>query len=491
MTVPFNTIPNTIRCPLFYSEMDNSKAGTFSATYRALIVGQVLSDSEAVIDEPVYIANSEKAKNKFGQGSQLAQMVESYIDNNSSVEVWCLPIADPSAGTAAEGTFTVSGIATEAGVLNLYVYDTVVQVGIGEGDTDETVAKSIEMAINANPNLPVTANASEGSVAVTAKHKGLLGNDIILSINAGGEMNGEKTPAGLTVGITQPKNGAGNVTLTNAIANLGEEQYNFIVSAFTDMTSLKEFSKHTNDKTGTWSYSKQLYGHVWAAYRGTVSDAQTLGASLNDQHLSILPINGTSTPIWCVAAAVAGASATSIAADPARPLQTLPLVGVSAPSRTDRFILSERETLLKNGMSTYTVVNGTVQIERIITTYQKNGYGQADNSYLSVETLYTSAYILRYLKSVITSKYGRHKLADDGAKFGEGQAIVTPKIIKAELIAAYQSLEDLGLVENEEDFKAGLIVERNANDRNRLDVLFDPDYVNQLNVFALLNQFRL
>ncbi|MBQ8465716.1 MAG: phage tail sheath subtilisin-like domain-containing protein [Alphaproteobacteria bacterium] len=491
MTVPFNTIPNTIRCPLFYAEMDNSKAGTFSATYRTLILGQVLSNSSAVVNEPVYISSKETAKNKFGQGSQLAQMVESYLKNNSSVEVYCLPIADPASGTAAAGAFTISGTATEAGVLSLYVYDTVVQVGIGEGDTADQIATAAAAVINANADLPVTAAASEGSVTVTAKNKGICGNDIILSVNLLGETNGEKTPAGVTIGTTQPTGGAGNVTLATAISNLGEEQYDFIISAFTDATSLTALREYMNDATGAWSYSKQLYGHVWGAYRGTVSAAQTLGAGLNDQHLSILPINGTNTPIWCVAAALAGASATSIAADPARPLQTLQLNGVSAPSRTNRFTLTERETLLKNGMSTYTVVNGVVQIERVITTYQKNGYGQADNSYLSVETLYTSAYVLRYLRSIITSKYGRHKLADDGTKFGEGQAIATPKIIKAELIAAYQALENLGLVENEEDFKAGLIVERNINDRNRLDVLFDPDYVNQLNVFALLNQFRL
>lgn len=49
---------------------------------------------------------------------------------------------------------------------------------------------------------------------------------------------------------------------------------------------------------------------------------------------------------------------------------------------------------------------------------QENAYGVADNSYLDSETLHTSAYVLRRLKSVITSKYGRHKLANDGTRFG-------------------------------------------------------------------------
>ncbi|HGP1815771.1 TPA: phage tail sheath C-terminal domain-containing protein, partial [Salmonella enterica] len=48
-----------------------------------------------------------------------------------------------------------------------------------------------------------------------------------------------------------------------------------------------------------------------------------------------------------------------------------------------------------------------------------------------------------------------------------------------------------GIVENFELFQQHLIVERNASNSNRLDVLFPPDYVNQLRVFAVLNQFRL
>ncbi|MDY9036737.1 phage tail sheath C-terminal domain-containing protein, partial [Escherichia coli] len=46
-------------------------------------------------------------------------------------------------------------------------------------------------------------------------------------------------------------------------------------------------------------------------------------------------------------------------------------------------------------------------------------------------------------------------------------------------------------VENYELFKQYLVVERDASDPNRLNTLFPPDYVNQLRVFAVVNQFRL
>lgn len=491
MTVPFNNIPSTVRVPLFYAEMDNSKAGTFSATYRALIIAQTLKGSSEEIGHAVYVSSAAQGKNRFGAGSQISQMIEAYIKNNKSVEIYALPLSDPKSGAAATGSITVTGDATASGTLSLYVYDEIVQIGIGEGDSAATVASAIAADINAFSDLPITATANTGVVSIIAKHKGIIGNDIKIALNLGGEANGESTPSGISIVINAMSGGSGNPEISEAIANIGEEQYDFVISGFNVASILKELSAYMNDKTGNWSYLKQIYGHVWTAFRGGVAECQTFGNSYNDQHLSVMGMEGSISPIWSIAAALAGSAATSIAIDPARPLQTLTLEGISAPAVANRFTVTERETLLKNGISTYSVNSGKVMIDRVITTYRTNAYGQADNSYLSVETMYQSAYILRYLRGIITSKYGRHKLADDGTRFGEGQAIVTPKIIKAELITAYEKLMNEGIVENAEEFKKNLIVERNQNDRNRIDVLFTPDYVNQLNVFALINQFRL
>lgn len=50
---------------------------------------------------------------------------------------------------------------------------------------------------------------------------------------------------------------------------------------------------------------------------------------------------------------------------------------------------------------------------------------------------------------------------------------------------------DAGLVEDTEEFKNELIVERNADDVNRVDVLLPPDLLNQFRVFAAKTEFRL
>ena len=265
MPISFNTIPSTLRVPLFYAEMDNSKAGTFSATYRALLCGQISNTLYADVDKPVLISSADQAKSKFGPGSQLAQMVEGYFSNNTSVELWCLPVSDPTSGVAATGSISVTGTATAAGTISLYIYDELVQIGVDENDAAADVATNIAAAINADKDLPVTAEASESTVSVTAKHKGVIGNDIKVALNLGGDANGEATPAGLTISVNDLSSGSGNVELDDAIANLGDEQYDFVVSGWTVKSVLDGLSAYMNDKTGNWAYLKQLYGHVWAA----------------------------------------------------------------------------------------------------------------------------------------------------------------------------------------------------------------------------------
>ena len=46
-------------------------------------------------------------------------------------------------------------------------------------------------------------------------------------------------------------------------------------------------------------------------------------------------------------------------------------------------------------------------------------------------------------------------------------------------------------MENIDEFLENLIVERNATDVNRIDVLYPPNTVNQFRILALLAQFRL
>jgi phage tail sheath gpL-like len=194
-----------------------------------------------------------------------------------------------------------------------------------------------------------------------------------------------------------------------------------------------------------------------------------------------------------MAAAYTAKAQRALSNDPARPLQTLQLNGTLPAKLHDRFNFIELNSLASSGLAIQKCWEGSgmSQIAREQTTYQLNLYGQGDDAYELVTTLATLAAVLRNQRHAITSKYPRHKLANDGTRFGPGQAIVTPGIIKAELISQYRQDEWNGLVEDTRNFKRFLLVERDPNNPNRLNVLYPPDLINQLRIFAVLAQFRL
>ncbi|WP_188260869.1 phage tail sheath subtilisin-like domain-containing protein [Azospirillum tabaci] len=492
MSVGFSSIPSNIRVPLFYAEVDGSQAGYFTQDQRALLIGQMLPAGAATAGVPVQVSSADQARALFGAGSMLALAMAAYRINDDFGEVWCLPLADDGAAVAATGTVALTGTATAAGALSLYIAGKRVQQGVATGASGATVATALAAAINANTDLPVTAAADTGTVTLTAKNKGPLGNDIDLRLNYRGAQGGEATPPGLTAGVTAMTSGATAPSLAAGLAALGDEPFDFIACPYADTSSLDAIKTLMDDQTGRWSWSRQVFGHVFGAKRGTVSELSTFGNLRNDPHATVIGYSASPTPPWEWAAALTAQAAKSLRADPARPLQTLPLVGVLAAPVPSRFTLSERQILLFDGVATHMVgADGTVRIERAITTYQKNAFGQPDPSFLDVETLFTLATIIRRMRNAITTKFARHKLANDGTSFGAGQAIVTPKIIRAELIAQYSEMESLGLVENMAAFKANLVVERDSTDPNRINVLYPPDLVNQLRVFAVLAQFRL
>lgn len=489
MAISFDEIPSTIRTPFVAIEFDASAArGNRPALqpYKALLIGQRLSAGSVAADVPTRISSLKQAETSFGAGSMLHQMAGAWFANNTFSELWAVALNDDAAGVQAEGEIMLSGTATESGTMYVYVGGHRIKVAVTSGDTATTVASALAAAVSADSSLPVTASASTGTVTFTAKHKGEFFNEVDLRISY---YAGEAIPAGLSATITAFSGGTTNPDIAAAFAAIGDEQYNIMVMPYLDGANLATFKAEMDERFGPM---KQAEGLGFAAKNESLATLQSFGDSLNTQHLSVMGCYKVPTAPFEVAAAVAAVVTYYGNIDPARPFQTLQLKSVMAPAVEDRFTQSERNSLLFDGISTFVVgSDSTVRVERLITTYQETASGAADDSYLDVETLLTLGYLRFDLRNYILAKYPRHKLASDGIRVAPGQAIVTPKLIKAELITKFRGWEEQGLVENFDQFKKDLVVERNAADPNRLDVLLPPDLINQLRVSAIKVQFRL
>jgi phage tail sheath gpL-like len=503
--ISFSNIPENLRVPLFFAELNNSQANTLqSGQKRALLIGQMTSAGAGVANVPVLAQGGTPDGNGqmadavtlAGAGSMLALMAGKYRLNDSFGEVWYLPLADDGAAVAAVGGLLFTHVATAAGTLNLNVGDVLVQIAVTATMTLAQLATAMTAAINANVNLPVTAvvdtvTPNPDKVIITAKNKGLSENDIPLVLNAGGIQAGQQMPTALAITVTAMAGGTTNPSLTAGLAALGDKAFDGVIMPYYDATSLNSLQTFFNDQTGRWAWSQQIYGHGFTAMVGTVGTAQTLGLTRNDQHMTILAQNGSLTPHWLWAPAYSASALVALRADPGRPMQTLVINGVSAPGVTSQFLLSDQNTLLWSGISTFNVGDGgVVTLSKLITTYQENAFGQPDDSYLGIETMFQLMFLLQDLAIYVTSNYPRCKLAASMSRIPPGSFIVTPAQIKQDLIGHYSDLVNAGQAQDLADFAANIQVEQNAQNPNRVDVLYVPTVMNQLNVFAALVQFR-
>ena len=490
-SISFNTIPESIRVPLFWAEMDNSKANKARQAKRALILGQTLATGSAVAGTPYIITSVNQAIALFGHESMLVAMVNKYRKSDLMGEMWVIPQAEPPAGVAATGTITVTGPATSSGTIALYVGAQVVYVLVLAGDSATVIATAIATAINAVAGLPVAAASAAAVVTNTCRWKGLTGNDLVVQHSFRGVAGGEQLPAGVGLTCTPMTGGTGVPSLGASIAAMGDEEYDYIVSPYTDAASLDALRDELSTAAGRWSYARQIYGHVYTALRGTVGSLVTAGLQRNDEHNSLAGFEtDVPNPAWEYAAAYGARNAVFLNAKVSRPTQTGELVEILPPRQGKRFTALERQMLLNNRIATSYYSGGVQRVERAITTYGVNPQGQPDDSYLDSETMHQSAEFLRRMRAV-SNKFGRHSLADNGTPIQPGSGVVTPAVLAGEYDAEYLRMVEDGLCENFELWQRYRRVERNPNNPNRVDVFFAPDYVNQLRIIAAINQFQL
>lgn len=491
MTISFNNIPITLRNPGRYIEFDNSRAvqGLSGMPHKALVVGQVKTTGTGTkaVETLVYIPSGTAAEEYFGVGSQVAEMCKTFKKANPYTELWAIALADDGAGVASAGKVTITGTAaTEDGTLDVYVGGHHLSIPVTTGDTPTVVGAALDAASDADSTIPAIGVNNAGDVTFTSRWKGANTLGIDIRVNYA---TGQKTPAGLTVAVTPMASGATDPDYDDALTAMAAEQFHTIILGTNVAAEVEKIEDELADR---WGPLQQIEGHVFVAKNDTQGNLTTYGNARNSPHSTVLGLPSLPTPFWLSAANVGAVDAYQCQVDASRPRQGLELTEIMAPEGDDRFTFTERSVLLTDGIATTTVdSSGAVRIERLITTYQTNDLSVADTSYLDVETMRNLAQLRYTLNAWIALKYPRHKLADDGNIFGEGVAVVTPSVIKSEILAWFKAQMSLANVENFDQFKEELVVERNESDPDRVDALIPTDLINGFRVFAGQMQFLL
>ena len=503
--ISFNNVPTNLRTPGVFGEVDASKAvsGLAAIPHKVLIIGQKLASGTVPYDTVVALSRTGLADGFFGLGSEEARMANVFKENNNNTEVFGIVIGSGIAGAGAETTLDfsaqLSNIFSGAETMHIMFNGTNIDFNITSGMSGGQVASLVASTINSPTytGLPMRAAMSAvagsmGNLTFSALQSGTLGNDLDIRHNY---FVGQSFPVGFSGDLSTPVFSGGSVDpdLEDVWAVIGGDRYNYIIQPWKDTPNLLSLE---TEMARRFLPLNDLQGHAFTGSRSTLSAASTLGNSRNSPHNTIMPAFDSPTDPIEWGAALGAQAAAKLNADPARPLHFLKLTGILPPPKENRFIQSEQNILLFDGMATWIVDSGgNVLIERCITTYQTNALGTPDPTFLDVQTLATLGELRDQYKIRMQNRFiiPRFKLADDGNPIPPGAPIATPSTIKQETIALFTQLgpSGAGLIENLEEFIAALIVERDLTDRNRVNSLLAPDLINQFRVLAGLFQFIL
>lgn len=488
--ITFSSIPVDYRVPGAYIEIDHTRAvrGLPQAPHQMLVLGQRLATGIKAAGELVKVTRKEDGVNYFGRGSMLAQQIEAALLVNPYTECYALALDDNAAGAFASGTITFTGSPTESGTLNLRIGGRAVPVAITAAQTVAQIATNVAAAITADADGAVTANSAAGVVTITSRHKGAEGNDIDIRLNY---YQGEVTPKGLVAVIVAMAGGTTNPDVTAAITAMSSIAAYSILMAWTDAANMALMEAELALR---WNGMQMRQGHVFGHKNGSYATLSSYGGTRNSPHSTFSGLNKSPTLPWVISAQMGAAVEFSGANDPAIPFRSISLPSVMAPKESDRFIETERNLLLHDGISTIVFdQSGAATVEQVITTYQQNTFGIEDISLLKLNTKWTVDYIRYAFRVAILRDYPRHKLAGDDVLelIQPGQAIATPKLIRNTLIGMATQLVRAGIMEDLPQFIKELIVVRSEADPNRVNAILPSNTVNQFDVFAASVQYIL
>jgi len=502
ITISFNEIPYNLQVPGTFVEIAPNYDQSGLVAYPAKVCLLCPGTSAATITPlvPVQVFTPQQGALLLGAGGIGARMVAAFIRANPWTSLYVLGL--PPAGGSAAATWTVlttiaATLTGVAGPLNLYIggkqYSYTVTPGV---DTSATIATGLAAAINSDPFCNVTASAGSVSITLTSRDRCALANqlDVRWNLNPGDQIPGGSTSGtpNLTTTITNLATGAGVPSVANAFAAIPTTWFTHFVCPFNDSTSLSacstEMLRRFNSMSG--GLDARCFSYVSLANL-TLLLAVTSG--MNSQFISVFGMQNEPTAPWEMAALIGGVAVFNLVNDPARQLRNLVLPGAVAPQTADILTETERQQMLTGGMATLIAgSDGSVRIERAVSTYQYAPGNIPDTSWMDIMTAETMSRIRYDWISYVGLIYPRNKMSADGTLGAEyDPAVVTPRRMSSTWGARCNLYEKLGWIQNSQASVAASVFMLDATNPNRMDARQQIQIMNNLMILAGQMQFAL
>ncbi|MEE6042710.1 phage tail sheath subtilisin-like domain-containing protein [Avibacterium paragallinarum] len=459
--IEFEHIPTSLRMPGVFSEYNAQNAvSTLPTNEQNVLIIAPMVGGDTAYSAPVPIYSDIDAKNAFGAGSWGHLMARIAIQNNPMIRLTAIGLKDNSSGVAATGSLTLNGTATGVGVIKAMIGGVEYAISVAKSETASDLATRLSAVINAGEYCPVTASVSTATLTLTAKCKGEIGNEIELSV--------QSTAQGISAEARAFASGSQNADIAPALASVAGSHYHIIISPFADDKNATALRNHL-ELVASPTEKKPAIGVL--GWRSTMAAGTTYASKINANRITCAWYKGAVEANALLAAGYGAVIASE--EDPARPLNTLELKGLTPVDATQTPLKTEINQALFNGLTPITVVNHRVQIMRAITTYTKNPANVDDPAWLDLTTIRTMDYVRKAVEQRVALRFPRSKLSKR-----------TPPKVRSEILDVLYRLENQEIIENVDEHKDKLLVVRNGQDPNRLDTQIPTDVVNGLHVVA-------
>lgn len=269
--------------PRLNFNLQNADVEVGVSEQRMLLIGQMIEDGTATEKTLIQdIPNDNSWETLFGKKSILAGMVRQARELcklcQYQVRIDAIPLNDAGSAQASTGKIAFSGTATATGTFEIVVgseYNHKYSIDIVKDDSAENIGTKLKDLITADEKAPFEASAEAGTVTLTFKNKGTVGNDTTIYCKG--------IVAGITVTLTKFSGGATDPEVNEEVLNLiSGARYQEIVMpveyGLDKITAMLDSRFNTNNKI--------LDGALYVNKSDTLANHKSTLKPLNCAHLN-------------------------------------------------------------------------------------------------------------------------------------------------------------------------------------------------------------
>lgn len=431
-----------------------------------VLVGQQLSAGSMSAGDIEACSGEDAAKTLAGQGSELHLMARGFFAVNPGGNLY---LGSATAGTTASTrTVTFANAATAAGYYYIWCLGNQYTLTISNGDSIANMADNLAAGIQASEwygDMPFTC-ASDGVSVVTFTTRN-LGPQSQWAVSCIYQSDTD-LPGTTTATLSAVSASGGNApTLTTIIAAMTSSDYDYVGCSSLDATAITAIEAHIDAMVApTVGYRQQ-----WIlGSQDTYSNAKTM-AQTNANYRRIQVVWGQSDRevYWETIGRMVGLRSLREEADPAFPYSKFDGSGESdLPGYLGHHLKSSYptptniENCLNNSITPICMVGSTGRVARSITSYSLNG-STPDYTCLDTAAVTVVDYMADTLESVLSSKFGGKKLADDYTDPTDTPpGVATPSMLKDVIYYELKKAEQKGYCSNVDSYKDSILVEKDA-----------------------------